>query len=204
MDNKRQLIENALPKAFDYSSYKELVEQLFKNGKATGNTQSEAFLSYTKLSLQRMKRWDKTAKIDQDYAEQIKNIATPQTWLVITEGWCGDAANALPYINKLAELNPNIDLKLVLRDDNDELMNAFLTNGGKSIPKLIAFEPASKNILFTWGPRPSTATKMVEDEKKSFGEIRVEFRETLQLWYTKNKGVNIVEDLVQLAVTSKL
>jgi hypothetical protein len=69
----------------------------------------------------------------------------------------------MPVMNKIAELNNNIDFRVVLRDENNELMNRFLTNGSKSIPKQIMIDKASGDVLNTFGPRPNSATKMVND-----------------------------------------
>jgi thiol-disulfide isomerase/thioredoxin len=117
---------------------------------------------------------------------------------VITESWCGDAAHVNPVINKVAEQNPNIDLKFVLRDENPELMDVFLTNGGRAIPKLIMIDNVSGEVTNTFGPRPSIVTQMVVDYKTEHGMLTPEFKEDLQLWYNKNKGQNIIEDLVSL------
>ena len=109
-----------------------------------------------------MKRLDKTSKLSQETIVALKSIDAPVTWLVLTEGWCGDAAQSLPIINKIASESTQITLKIILRDDHEELMNHFLTNGGKSIPKLIALN-AKNEVLNTWGPRPTVATKMVKN-----------------------------------------
>lgn len=144
-----------------------------------------------------MKRLDKTIKISDETTAKIQNLKTPQTWLVLTEGWCGDAAQNLPVINKLAELNTNINLKIVLRDDHLQLMDQFLTNGGRSIPKLIMLDSENK-VLNTWGPRPTIATKMVVDYKEKNGSLDAEFKQDLQVWYNKNKGQSVQEDFVKL------
>ena len=83
---------------------------------------------------------DKTLTVHEDVSEKISSIKSKLIWLVLSEGWCGDAAQLLPVINKKAELSENIKLKVLLRDENEELMNQFLTNGGKAIPKLIIIE----------------------------------------------------------------
>jgi len=145
-----------------------------------------------------MKRWEKTFKLDQEQIQAIKSVSTPQTWLVISEGWCGDAAPALPIMKKIAEINENIDFKVILRDDFPEVIETFLTNGGKSIPKLISFNLEKEALYFTWGPRPSTATQMVEDEKKKEGQLSAEFKEKLQHWYNTDKGKTTASDLIDL------
>jgi hypothetical protein len=149
------------------------------------------------LNDRRMKRLDKTIKISEETIAEIKAIKEPQTWLAITEGWCGDAAQNLPVIAKIAEINNLINLKLVLRDDNEALMDLFLTNGGKSIPKIIILDK-DNNVMNTWGPRPTIATKMVADYKAKHGALDPEFKQDLQVWYNKNKGQSVQDDFIKL------
>ncbi|CAM1342500.1 thioredoxin family protein [Tenacibaculum amylolyticum] len=191
----KEIIEESLDKAISYSEYRTLVADLLSENKSTGDTQSEALFKYSFLNDRRMKRLDKTSKLTGETVEKLKEVKEPQKWLVLTEGWCGDAAQNLPVINKLAEENPNIDLKLVLRDENLELMDNFLTNGGRSIPKLIALDK-NNDVLFTWGPRPSIATKMIADYKEANGVVDAKVKEDLQVWYNKNKGENVQEDIL--------
>jgi len=192
-----QLLETSVQRGMSYQSYIDLVNELLDKGESTGHTQNEDMLNYSKLSKRRMKRWDKTFKISEENKSFFNDWSKPVTLLTIAEGWCGDAAHALPIINKISEISPEIDLKIVLRDDNDELMENFKTNGGKSIPKLIALDD-HHNVLFTWGPRPTEATSMVEDYKKEHGSLTPEFKEDLQKWYNKDKGKSIVKDLRDL------
>lgn len=146
----KNIIEKSLQNTYTYNEYRDLVKNLLAEGKSTGAEQSEEITNYSLLNDKRMQRLDKTIKISEETAAEFKNLKTPQTWLVITEGWCGDAAQNLPVIYKLAELNAKIYLKLVLRDDNLALMDLFLTNGGRSIPKLIVLD-SDNNVLNTWG-----------------------------------------------------
>ncbi len=193
----KEVITQSLDKAISYSEYRNLVSGLLTENKSTGANQSEALYNYSFLNDRRMKRLDKTSKLTDTTLKDLKEINNVQTWLVLTEGWCGDAAQNLPVINKLAEENSNIDLKVILRDDNLELMDQFLTNGGRSIPKLIALDD-HKNVLFTWGPRPSVATKMISDYKKENGKVDPKVKEDLQVWYNKDKGKNVQEDFISL------
>ena len=193
----KEIIENSLEKAISYSEYRILVKGLLDEGKSTGENQSDDLLNYSLLNDKRMKRLDKTIKISEDTIAKVKDVKEPQTWLVLTEGWCGDAAQNLPVINKIAEENPNIKLKVVLRDENIELMDQFLTNGGRSIPKLIALDK-NNEVIDTWGPRPVIAAKMVVDYKAKHGSLDAEFKKDLQVWYNKDKGNNVQENIVSL------
>lgn len=193
----KEIIKNSLEKAISYQDYRTLVSDLVSEGKSTGPNQSEALLNYSLLNDKRMKRLDKTIKISEETIAKVKDLKEPQTWLVLTEGWCGDAAQNLPIINKIASESTNIDLKVVLRDENEALMDNFLTNGGRSIPKLIALD-AEQNVIGTWGPRPTIATQMVADYKSKHGVVDADFKKDLQVWYNKNKGKNTQEDIVSL------
>jgi len=196
--NLQNIIKDSLKKAISYQDYRALVKDLVVKESTTGNEKTEDLANYTMLNDRRMKRWDKTVKVDEAVKEKIANTNINQTWLVLTESWCGDAAHIMPVINKVAELNNTIDFKVVLRDENLDLMNQFLTNGGQSIPKLILIDNATIEVVNTFGPRPSEATKLVLDYKAKHGKLTSEFKEDLQGWYNKDKGQNAISDLVSL------
>ena len=193
----KNILKKSLENTISYLEYRDLVKNLLVENKSTGPNQSEELTNYSLLNDRRMKRLDKTIKISEKTTQEIKMINEPQTWLLITEGWCGDAAQNLPVINKMAEINENINLKLVLRDEHLELMDLFLTNGGRAIPKLIALDK-DNNVINTWGPRPTVATKMVADYKTEHGSLDAKFKEDLQVWYNKDKGQSTQEDFVSL------
>jgi hypothetical protein len=144
----KQLIAKSLENAISYSEYRTLVHDLLTDGKSTGPVQSEALTNYSLLNDRRMKRLDKTIKISNQTKAVFKSITEKQTWLVLSEGWCGDAAQNLPVIHKLATENKNITLKIILRDEYLAVMDLFLTNGGRSIPKVIVLD-AQNNVQHT-------------------------------------------------------
>ena len=193
----KKIIENSLKTAISYSDYRSLVSNLLIKGKSTGPEQSDDLTNYSTLNDRRMKRLDKTIKISEETIQEFQKVKQPQTWLVLTEGWCGDAAQNLPILNKIASDTANIDLKIVLRDENLDLMGLFLTNGGRNIPKLIALDK-DNNVLDLWGPRPTVATKMVIDYKEKNGALDPQFKQDLQVWYNKDKGKSVQEDFVNL------
>ncbi len=190
-----KIIKNSLQKALSYEAYKTLIIDLLKQGKSTGVLQSEDLLQYSKLNDKRMKRLDKQVKIDPITQKKARDIQKDFTWLVLTESWCGDAAQTLPVINKIAEENSKINLRIVSRDENEDLMNAFLTNGSKSIPKLIVVENESNKVVGSWGPRSKVATGMVEAYKSEHGKLDAAFKKDLQIWYNKDKGESVQHDL---------
>ncbi|GAA4234697.1 thioredoxin family protein [Postechiella marina] len=192
------IIKESIAKSMSYQDYRALVKQLVSENSNTGKEKTEVLANYTFLNDKRMKRWDKTIKVADAAQEKLKAFSESVTWLVITESWCGDAAHVMPVLNKVASLNDKIDFKVVLRDENLELMDAFLTNGGRSIPKLIMIDNTTGEVVDTYGPRPSEATGYVNRFKAENGALTPEFKEDLQHWYNKNKGQNIIDDLLEM------
>tara|TARA_R110000868_G_scaffold118880_1_gene314994 strand:- start:889 stop:1524 length:636 start_codon:yes stop_codon:yes gene_type:complete len=189
-------IKNSLFKSMTYGDYRNLVANLVANNKSTGEVQNDDLANYTMLNHKRMQRLDKTLEFSESVIAKIKKIDKKMTWLVLTESWCGDAAQTMPVMNKLASFNENIAFKVVLRDENLDLMNHYLYNGTLSIPKLIILDAETNNVIADWGPRPAIATKMVQDFKKEFGALTQQFKQNLQMWYTKDKGQSTAEDIL--------
>ena len=148
----------------NWNTYLELFDHILEKKHTNTPYDNDAYLEYVQLNKVRLKRWLKKKPITDFGKETIERIDQPQKWYLITEPWCGDAAHITPIISMLAELNPNIDLKIVLRDSSD-MIDSYLTNGGKSIPKLIVRD-TEENDLVVWGPRPTLAQEMVLEMKK--------------------------------------
>lgn len=194
----KAIYQKAHTNSLAYNDYLTLIDEKIAQKASTGHEQNQMLTDFTKLNRARMKRLDKTQQILPELEIITKQITEKQVWLVLTESWCGDAAQNVPVLQKLAEMNPLIDLRLVLRDDNDELMQKYLTNGGKSIPKLIAVSADLEKELFTWGPRPAAAqveVKRLLDENGGFNE---KVKEGIQIWYNHDKGISMQHELMEL------
>ena len=190
----KRILSQALEHSFSAAQYDTMLHSYAKEGKTSG-AQKEDMIHYTKLNAQRSKRITKTSEASSMLAEQVRRLPK-QTWLLITETWCGDAANSVPLIAKLAALNDQIDLRVVLRDENTELMDQFLTKGGRSIPKLIGLDE-ELNVLFDWGPRPQEAQDLYWGWRESDDRIPYsEFHVVMQKWYNDNKSKAIQEELL--------
>ena len=192
-----KVIEQSLENSYSYLEYRKLVSDLSEKGESTGPIQTEVLAQYTQLNNSRMRRWDKTLKFSEEAVAKIKSIKHNIEWVVVTESWCGDAAPALPVMHKITELNPNISLSLILRDENLQVMNQFLTNGSMSIPKLIAINE-EESIVATWGPRSLNATQLVDAFKEEHGALTSEFKQDLQVFYNKDKGQSVLQDVFRL------
>ncbi|SEP16144.1 Thiol-disulfide isomerase or thioredoxin [Flavobacterium sp. CF108] len=195
----KSTVAKALFNSHSYAEYRKLVTDLLSEGKSTGSEQSESLTNYSKLNEARMNRLEKTIKISEEVISKLQHLDNHYIWLVISEGWCGDAAQILPILDKMAnESNKKIDLRIVLRDENDELMSQYLTNGGRAIPKVIVICKEAGIVRTDWGPRPKGATELMNNHKRDVGPIDEKIKTDLQLWYLADKGISVQEELIEI------
>ncbi|WP_010253143.1 thioredoxin family protein [Myroides injenensis] len=195
-----QIELGTLNKSFRYDDFRAFVtEALEKDSSILGL--DEGYLKYAELNEARLHRLDKTLKVDETFATALKDLNKEYIWIVISESWCGDAAQSVPMLNKLASVGDKIEMLIVLRDQNLELMDQFLTNGGRAIPKLIIVEKATNKIVGDWGPRPKGARELVESYKAENGKFDETGAIELQKWYAKNKGFEVQQEVVDLMLS---
>lgn len=199
MERLKEYIAKGKQGSMSFEAYFDLIQSHAEEEKTSGEDQSAPMIEYTRLNAHRTKRIWKTTNVHDDLQSVLNNISAVQNWFVFTETWCGDAAQNVPILAKIAAASDHINIFVLMRDEHPELMNHFLTNGGKSIPKLAATD-AEGNVLFTWGPRPSAAQEMVMDwkhspePKKPYSEFVIE----LQKWYTQDKTVSMQSEFIAL------
>lgn len=185
--------------ALSYKDYRELIDKLLTENKTTGNDQSQKKIDFTKLNVQRMNRLDKTINISAAIQQKLKNVDKPLNWLLVGDAWCGDCAQIIPVINKIAEASGgNIHLKIISRDSNAELTETYQA---KSIPKLLFVDIENNKVTAAWGPRPKPAQEIMLRWKESNGKITWDdFEKELHLWYTKDKGLTITNEIIALMI----
>ena len=191
-------VAKALFNSHSYSEYRKLVSDLLFEGKSTGNEQSKDLTHQSSLNEIRMDHLDETVEIPDENILKLKNLKEEYIWLVISEGWCSDAAELVPIFNKMAIESGKIELKIVLRDENEGLMKLFLTNKKKAIPKLIVINRVTGSVLGSWGPRPKGAADLINDNKNKSGVIDEIAKINLQLWYLKDKGLSTQQEIIAL------
>jgi Thioredoxin len=197
-------IKNLYP-ILNYKEYLNITHDLMAKGEVStrGTYTGEQMLNYTKNNMQIMARLDDTAKLNQETLSQLAKINQHYTWLVLTEGWCGDAAQIMPVIEKMAAQNPLISHRIILRDEHLDIMDAFLTDEGRSIPKLIVLDEGG-NVLGSWGPRPSALHEIVMHQKDKISALPKEERKAyfniikaeVQQWYDKDGTASIQREIL--------
>ena len=174
--------KNIFGKALTIEEYEQLLDDKLLNNK---------------LSLHNLHY--KNFNLSQNDNSKITKLSTINL-LVITEPWCGDSVAILPVVKKIAEANSKWKLKLVLRDENLDLMEKFLTNGNKAIP-IFLFLDGGYNFLFKWGPRPEPAQKIFEQYRNKINSGEIEKSKVIlkvRQFYSKNKGQSISKEVLDL------
>lgn len=152
------------------------------------------YFEYTALNLKRMERLNRTLQL-QDHLTAAISASKPLRLWAITEAWCGDSAQSLPVLGKMADFK-QVNLNIILRDDNPGIIDHYLTDGGRSIPKIVAFD-AEGHELWHWGPRPQPAQTMYLADRAA--ELPWEERDRkLHTWYAKDKTRTAQQELTAL------
>lgn len=193
--DKEALLEKIHAIGLDNDAYLDLMAEQAGLAPAPADSEQAERIEYTKLNLHRTRRIGRTWKCPAELEAAVEAIGHPQVWMVLTEPWCGDSAQCLPVIAALASKNPLVQLRIVLRDVNLDIMDRYLTDGKRSIPRLVAFA-ADGSVLGQWGPRPRAA-QAVFDEAKGAGLEKPDILEKLHLWYGRDRGAAIGEELLE-------
>lgn len=193
-------VAQGLVNSHSYLQYRSIVTALLAKGEVSGNEQSADLVHYSELNEARMNRLDKKMVVTEANIQKLLTLKKKYIWLVLSEGWCGDAAQILPIINKMDSLSQHVELKIVFRDENEALMSLFLTNGSKAIPKLIILDKNSEEVLGSWGPRPQGASNLIKSYKQQYGVVDETAKTELQLWYLHDKGISTQNEILELMV----
>lgn len=177
--------------------YEDLLKTMKEKIQNSSNGQAEhSRIDKIKLNYQRYLRISKTYQVSEELQVLIKSVSSSQDWFILSEDWCGDSGQILPYLEKFSHINPLIRLILVPRDKNPEIMDHYLTDGKRAIPKLIAVNDEGEE-LFVWGPRPREAQGIFERNLQA-GLSKPQAMERLHHWYSKNQGKAIESEFAKI------
>ncbi len=116
--------------------------------------------------------------------------------LVIAEDWCGDASSTVPVLARFAATTPGLELRVILRDENPELMDRYLTNGSRSIPIVIALDEEYRE-LGHWGPRPRELQAWVMEHRLTVP--KTELYPQVRQWYARDRGETTLREVLETA-----
>lgn len=194
-------ISSLADKAFTYTQYRELLHQTIQN-KENMTAAQRQMLPYIETNIGLMDGWDQRAALTEEIKAAIDSWE-PATWLVLTEGWCGDAANIIPLFQKIADHSKGkIKLRLLLRDENTVLMDNYLTDGGRAIPKVIMYNETFTELA-NWGPCPAVLHAQKKPWKEEAGkDFQILIRKVNE-WYEADQGITTQAELLALPVLNE-
>jgi hypothetical protein len=192
-------MKSYIEKSMNYQAYNELIDKVVAENKTTGPNQTPELAEYTKLNEHRMRRLDKTVELKPSLVETVRNLKVNWVWLILTEAWCGDAAQNIPPIELIARENDGIQTRYLLRDENLELMDKYLTNGGRAIPKLICLDADTLEEIGTWGSRHKAADDLFK-QLKAEGMEKPAIIEQIVRWYNEDKTESLQDEFEKLVV----
>lgn len=135
------------------------------------------------------------ATVAPETVEHISTLGERFHLLALSEDWCGDAVNLLPVVARLAEAAPNVELRILGRDANPDLMDAHLTGTSRSIPVVIVYDQDFKELGW-WGPRPTELQAWVKNVGLNM-EKDDRYRH-IRAWYARDKGRTTVREIVKV------
>ncbi len=191
---KEFLQAGRVDRGLDFPGFVRLLERDMQTAPTEGMDETRrSRLRNAPLNYQRMSRILRTCEVPADLRRLLASISSSQLWMVLSEPWCGDSSQSIPIIAKLAECTSLITFRILLRDQNLDVMDQYRTAGTRGIPKLVAFD-SQGNELFQWGPRPKGAQEVFL-VAKSEGLTKAQALERVHLWYARDGGRSIQEEI---------
>lgn len=203
MQVKKQTLitHNLIEQGLSYYAFRKMIDKLLEQDKTTGADQSDHMVQYTRMNVLRMNRLDRDATLNPSLKDRLRTVDQPWIWLILNEAWCGSASQNLPVINKMAKVTPTIEIRIILRDEHPDIMDAYLTDGARSIPKLICLHADTLEELGTWGPRPGSFQAKALKWKDDPAISRKEWIKMLHRWYAKDKTQTLQAEFEELIGT---
>ncbi len=156
----------------------------------------DAFVGAAQLNKELWTTTYRLARVPESFVARVRALRIRLHLLVLNEDWCGDSVNTLPAIAKLASLVPEkIDLRVVGRDANPDLMDSHLTGTSRSIPVVIVLDDTYMERGW-WGPRPTSLQAWAVGPGKAL-EKADRYRE-IRRWYARDRALTTLEEVVSL------
>ena len=185
-----------MEQTMNFQWYVEYFDQLLHGTNLPAPYDQPKYIDFTKLNLVHMNRWLRSGVILPEVKAMMEKIDAAQHWIVITEAWCADAANTIPFMRMIAALSPHVKVTYELRDSEPFRINSYLTGTSKSIPKLVIRDKEGTDLA-VWGPRPKECQvlfRKLAEENLAFEVKKVE----IQKWYNRDAGRAFQEELLAL------
>ena len=190
---------SVLDQTISWDEYYATIKKYIESDDKPEVYKNEKMLKYTADNLRRMDHVLQTINIGSKLYNTMTSIHTGLIWVVLAEPWCGDVSQEIAALYTIASCSEHISFRILQSDSHPEILSAYLTNGSRSIPKLICLKANTLEELGTWGPRPAALQQIVMENKDrtdiSFGaKVRM-----IHDWYENDKTLSIQDEFIDLA-----
>ncbi|MCS6818983.1 MAG: thioredoxin family protein [Chitinophagales bacterium] len=192
------LLNKVFPEGIDFEAYLAYTRSVLKSPNPQKPYDNPKILKYTEENLKRMEELMQNIALDKKLYHLLSANPRKLKWIVLTEPWCGDAAQIVPLLAAMANTSDNIFFTILLSDSHPDILDNYLTNGSRSIPKLICIDEQTNEELGTWGPRPQRLQQLVIENKN---RTDIPFSEKVKMvheWYNQNKTRDIQKEFIDL------
>lgn len=135
----------------------------------------------------------KRARVPAEVVERLRAIPGPWYLLVLLEDWCGDAVNTIPVLARLTEEVPGLELRVLRRDENPDLMDAHLSGAARAIPVVMALNERFEEQGW-WGSRPRALQAWATSAAAQAMEKTERYRE-IRRWYARDRGQATLDEI---------
>ena len=138
----------------------------------------------------------KRGRVPADVTERLQGLPESRYLLVLLEDWCGDAVNTIPVLAQLADETPPLELRVLRRDENLDLMDAHLSGTARAIPVVIVLDEQFEELAW-WGTRPAELQRWVSSPEAQRLTKEDRYRE-VRRWYARDHGRTTLAEITDL------
>lgn len=152
------------------------------------------FLAAARARRETWVRNGETAVVPADALALARTLTGHWRILVVAVDGCSDSANTIPYVAKLVEMVPALELRVVSPEAGQAVMEAHRTPDGRAAtPTILVLDGAGREVG-CWIERP----KALQDQAiaaRAAGTIE-RFASGKQGWYDADAGASTVREIV--------
>lgn len=156
----------------------------------------DEFIERAEVDQELWRSMRKRARVPAEFTRRSRDLPEPRYLLVLLEDWCGDASSTIPTVARLAEETPKLELRVLRRDENLDLMDAHLSGTSRAIPVVIVLDERFEEVGW-WGSRPRELQAWVKSEQARAMETADRYRE-MRRWYARDQGRTTLDEIVTL------
>jgi len=137
------------------------------------------------------------ASVTPELITRMRALPEKRRLLVVTEDWCSDSANTVPYIARLVDGAPErLEMRVINSQLGKAVMDAHRTPDGRTATPTVVVLGADGRIIGAWTERPSsTQTWFLEKQQTT---MQKPLHDELIEWYARDAGKTTVAEIADI------